>query len=77
MLALVIMPDSGWFTSCAIDAVNTPRLVTLVTWARSDRAWAECLFGEPALGYVLNRTDNLGPAIAVPGPMGDRAHVLE
>src|ERR1700730_7260118 len=37
----------------------------------------ECLLREPALGYVLNRTDNLGPPIAVSGPMGDRAYVLD
>ena len=23
VFALVTMPDKGWFTSCAIDAVNT------------------------------------------------------
>ena len=31
VFALVMMPDSGWLNSCAIDAVKTPRLVTLVT----------------------------------------------
>ena len=38
VLALVMMPDSGWLTSCAIDAVNAPRLVTLATCASSERA---------------------------------------
>src|ERR1700692_5065350 len=37
----------------------------------------ECLLREPVLGYILNRTDKLGPAIAVSGPMGDRAQVLD
>ena len=36
--ALVMIPDSGWLTSCAIEAVNAPRLITLATRARSD--WA-------------------------------------
>jgi hypothetical protein len=29
--ALVTMPSSGWLTSCAIDAVTSPRVVTRVT----------------------------------------------
>src|SRR5450432_3314545 len=37
----------------------------------------ECLLRDSAFGYVLNRTDNLGPPIAVLGPMGDRAYVLD
>ena len=44
VLALVTMPDSGWLTSCAMDAVKTPRLVTLATCASSDRALLACLF---------------------------------
>src|SRR5437016_4195765 len=38
VLALVMMPESGWLTSWAIDAVNAPRLMTLATCASSDRA---------------------------------------
>src|ERR1039458_3027337 len=38
VLALVTMPESGWLTSCAIDAVKAPRLVTLATYASSDRS---------------------------------------
>src|ERR1700686_1886677 len=38
---------------------------------------AECILGESALGDVLNRTYNLGPAIAVSGAAGDRAQVLD
>jgi len=38
--ALVMMPESGWLTSCAIDAVSTPRLMTRATFARSDLAFA-------------------------------------
>ena len=40
VLALVMMPESGWLTSCAIDAVSAPRLVTLATCASSDLALA-------------------------------------
>ena len=35
--ALVIMPASGWLTSCAMEAVRIPRLMTLAMWASSDR----------------------------------------
>ena len=35
---VVMMPASGWLTSCAIDAVKVPRLITRVTCASSDRA---------------------------------------
>ena len=38
--ALVTIAASGWFTSCAIDALISPRVVTRVTWASS--AWAVC-----------------------------------
>jgi hypothetical protein len=38
VLAFVTIPDSGWYTSCAIDAANTPRLLTLATCASS--AWS-------------------------------------
>ena len=38
VLALVTTPNSGWLTSCAIEAVNAPRLVTLDTCASSDRS---------------------------------------
>jgi hypothetical protein len=27
VLAFVMMPESGWFTSCAIEAVNAPRVI--------------------------------------------------
>ena len=37
VLALVMMPESGWLTSCATDAVKAPRVVTLATWASSAR----------------------------------------
>jgi hypothetical protein len=40
VLAFVMMPASGWLTSCAIDAVSTPRLVTLATDASSERTFA-------------------------------------
>ena len=40
VLELVMMPERGWLTSCAIDAVSTPKLVTLATFASSDLALA-------------------------------------
>ncbi len=40
VLALVMMPDSGWLTSWAIDAVNAPRVDTLATRASCDRTLA-------------------------------------
>ena len=36
--ALVMMPESGWLTSWAIEAVNVLRVVTRATWASSERA---------------------------------------
>ena len=39
-LALIMIPDSGWFTSCAMDAVKTPRLVARATFASSEVALA-------------------------------------
>ena len=59
VLALVMMPDSGWLTSCAIDAVNAPRLVTLATCASSDRALLSASSRAPALRHVLNRANVL------------------
>jgi hypothetical protein len=47
VLALVMIPDNGWLTSCAIDAVNAPRLITRATCASSERAL--CLCGEQSL----------------------------
>ena len=38
VLALVMMPESGWLTSWAIEAVNALRVVTRDTWASSERA---------------------------------------
>ena len=35
--AFVMMPERGWRTSCAIDAVSAPRVVIRATWASSDR----------------------------------------
>ena len=34
-LALMTTPESGWSTSCAIDAAISPSVVTRATWARS------------------------------------------
>ncbi|MNT57524.1 hypothetical protein D3C72_1948960 [compost metagenome] len=31
VLALVMMPASGWLISCAIEAVSAPRLLTRLT----------------------------------------------
>ena len=62
VLALVTMPESGWLTSCAIDAVRAPRLVTRATCASSDASLVERLFRESALGHVLTRPDVLRSA---------------
>ena len=35
--AFVMMPERGWRTSCAIDAVSAPRVVIRATWASSER----------------------------------------
>ena len=75
--ALVMMPESGWFTSCAIDAVNTPRLVTLVAWARSDRAWVSASSASRRSVYILNRTDVLQTAILVWSPVSYQVQVLD
>src|SRR5580693_3514423 len=37
----------------------------------------KCFLSYPALCYVLNGADNLGPAIAASGPMGNGAHILD
>jgi len=63
-----MMPDSGWLTSCAIDAVNAPRLVTLghVCELRSDLA--ECLFRAGRRSVTsLNRADVLQSTLLVSG----------
>ena len=49
VLALVMMPDSGWLTSCAIDAVNAPRLVDPGDVCELRASLLERLFREPAL----------------------------
>ncbi len=36
--ALVTMAPSGWFTSCAMEAVSSPSDITRVTCASSERA---------------------------------------
>ena len=38
VLALVMMPESGWLISWAIEAVNAFSVVTRATWASSERA---------------------------------------
>jgi hypothetical protein len=65
-----MMPDSGWLTSCAIDAVKAPRLKL-----RSELA--ECVLREPAVRHVLDRTDVLELAILVSGAMGDQVQMLD
>ena len=75
--ALVMMPESGWLTSCAIDAVSTPRLVALATFASSDLRLRESLFRHPARRDILNRRDVLQLTILVPGRMSDCMQVLD
>ena len=77
VLALVMMPDSGWLTSCAIDAVSAPRLVTLATCASSDRALPSASSESRRCRHVLNRADVLQLTILVPGRMSDHVQVLD
>ena len=77
VLALVMMPDSGWLTSCAIDAVKAPRLVTLATCRELRSGLPERLFREPALRHVLNRADVLQFAILVSRAVSDHMQVLD
>ena len=55
VLALVMMPASGWLTSWAIEAVNAPRLMMRVTLRKLRSQLLERLFREPALRDVENR----------------------
>ena len=77
VLALVTMPDSGWLTSWAIDAVNVPRLATLATRASSDRASPSACSRKPALGHILNRADVFKAAIPVAGRVSDQVQVFD
>ena len=71
------MPDSGWLTSWAIDAVNAPKLANS-GYARQFRAsLAECLLAKPALGHILNRTDVFKAAIPVAGGVSDQVQVFD
>jgi len=58
VLAFVMIPDSGWLTSWAIDAVSAPRLMALVTRASSDRSFKQIDAGVLNIGYAeLGPTD--------------------
>ncbi len=57
VLALVMMPDSGWFTSCAIDAVKALSVVARATWARSERARSNASSASDTIGHVLDGAD--------------------
>ena len=54
-----MIPDSGWLTSCAIEAVKAPRVETLATCAQIRSGLAESLFRESPLCHVLDRADVL------------------
>jgi hypothetical protein len=54
-LALVTIPDSGWLTSCAIDAVKAPRLMTLATCASSDLALPSARSASARSASLLSR----------------------
>ena len=71
------MPDSGWLTSWAIDAVNAPKLATL-GYAREFRSsFAERLFREPGQGHILNCADVFKAPILVSGPVSDQVQVFD
>ena len=58
--ALVMMPESGWFTSWAIEAVNALTVVTRATWASSERALFRASSATFALSHILEGTDEHG-----------------
>ena len=61
------MPDSGWLTSCAIDAVRAPRLVTRATCASSVRSACQA---PPPKGAARSRP---GSRRCIPGRRSDSA----
>ena len=63
--ALVIMPESGWLISWAIEAVNAFSVVTRATWASSERALLQGLLGDLALRHVLKSADEQGSAVVL------------
>ena len=71
-----MMPESGWLTSCAMDAVNAPSVATLATCARSRARPLECLLGKSPRRHVLYRSDVLHPPVLIPAAVRDCAQVL-
>ena len=77
VLALVMMPESGWLTSCAIDAVNAPKARDPGNVCEFRSCLAECLFRESALRYVLNRADVFQSPVLIAGPMSESVEILD
>jgi hypothetical protein len=57
----------GLMTSCAVDAIITPRLVTRATFASFDLAFSTASSRNSAPGDILNRWEVLRLTVLVPG----------
>ena len=77
VLALVMMPDSGWLSSCAIDAVKCSEAHHPGHMCKFAIGLVTCLFRQPARRDILNRRDVLQLTILVPGRMSDCMQVLD
>ena len=77
VLALVMMPESGWFTSCAIDAVKHAEARDPGDFASSDRAFPSASSDSRRAVTILNRTDVLQSTVLVSGPVSDHVQVLD
>ena len=73
----MIMPESGWLTSWAMDAVNTPRLVTRATCASSALALFNASSESRRLGHILNRSDVIQMTVVVAGSVSDHMHLFD
>ena len=76
VLALVMMPESGWLTSWAIEAVNALSVVTRATWASSERALSSASSATLLSVTSWRAPTNSGSTRNVLDDMGDAAHVL-
>jgi len=77
VLALVMIPDSGWLTSCAIDAVNAPRLVTLATCASSDLTFPSVSSDRRCCVTVLSRADVYQSTLSVSRSVTDQVQIFD
>ena len=76
VLALVMMPERGWLTSWAIEAVNALKVVTRATCASSERALFRASSATMLLGHVLNGADEHRSTRDFLHDMADAAQML-